>query len=240
MTRNPLDARLAVAHGLLAADRPADAAALCREMLAGGPADDRVSLLLGLAEQRRGELPAARQVLAALVARRPDFAAGWSAYGQLLAELDQPDDAELALRLALSLAPDQPAHQLTLARLLAARQRTEEAAELAMAAALRQPDDVAGLEFLAAVLATIGRLDDAREIADRALRMAPDSPLAQAVVQRHRDAQQPDRFFGAGLNADFGVFLATTQPAGPPSWLEIAELRDGAFTVVPLPGHQEP
>ena len=152
--------------------------------------DDRARAEAALAEAweaaGRGALDAAREAFARAMLADSGFAPGWGGLGVVLGRMNRLDDAEAALRMAGSLAPDDAEYLFRLAEVLGARMAYGEAVELAMAAAHRRPEHVAGLELLADLLFAVRRYDDARAIAEHALRLDPRSAAARDLIRRHQ------------------------------------------------------
>ncbi|HEY7378300.1 MAG TPA: tetratricopeptide repeat protein, partial [Steroidobacteraceae bacterium] len=90
---------------LLASD-PASAAEQATEILKVVPEHPHAALLLGVARRRMGEVPAAVEILSALVAKHPNAAAAHYELGLALGADHKGDAAVAALRRALELKPD--------------------------------------------------------------------------------------------------------------------------------------
>ena len=86
------------------------------------------------------------------------------------------DEAEVAARKAVDLAPEDAHYHDTLARLLGQAGRLEEAE----AAVELAPDNASYHDTLARVLRRTGGLDEAEAAARRAVRLAPNNAISKA------------------------------------------------------------
>jgi tetratricopeptide (TPR) repeat protein len=135
---NSADARFHLAE-FLTRDEPAEALALFRGLDAERP--DRPEVRLGMAKAHRqlGNHAAAAEVLAPLLAARPDDSDVISEAGTLALDRGRADEAEDLLRRAVSKAPERRTPNVQLLRCLQERGKTAEAD--AQRARVKQIDD---------------------------------------------------------------------------------------------------
>jgi len=151
--------RSAVGH--LTASRFAQAAELCRPLLAGDPADSDARFLLGLAEGALGREDEAIGHLTAVVGARPDHLDAHRELALLLQARGRPREAEAAFRAALRSAPQDVGALCAYGRLLFAENRAEEAIAQAEAALAIQPNLPEAHNLLGVALAGLGRMEPA-------------------------------------------------------------------------------
>jgi protein O-GlcNAc transferase len=101
-------------------------------------------------------------------------AAVWFNYGNLLTELQQPEEAERAFRRALEIDPELHPALSHLARLLDGLGRAEEAVALHRRAIAIEPRNAVSLRGLGKLLYEQGKLAEAEGLYRRALELTPD------------------------------------------------------------------
>ena len=104
MAEAAVAARLMRAAALMESD-PVAAARDAAQILSEHPGDPQAALLLGTAQRRAGDLPAAERVFAQLAAAQPDNAAIQFELGRVLAALGRDAEARAPLQRAVERAP---------------------------------------------------------------------------------------------------------------------------------------
>jgi predicted Zn-dependent protease len=217
ITPRDRSARLEYAATLRELQRPEEAEAVYRALLADEPGAFHALLGLGLCARLRRDLPAAARHLAAAVAAAPRDRSARLEYAATLRELQRPEEAEAVYRALLA---DEPGlFQALLGLGLCARLRNDRAAALArfQAAAEAMPGAAAAWLEILTEYGDAGRLDEARGIAGRLLERDP--ALAQGWLGLGRvERQAGDR--AAALEAFRQGF--TRCPGQPHFLLEMA------------------
>lgn len=177
----------AQATGHHAAGRLGEAAAAYRHVLALDPTHPDTLHLLGVIAYQTGRADEAIPLMRDAVAhgRRRGVAAGplasyLSNLGSALQQAGMADQAVVALRQSLALAPNTPGTHANLANALKDTGALEEAVQAAQAALALRPDFPNALNTLGSIELTRGHLGEAIAAFRRALELAPDSPLPLA------------------------------------------------------------
>ena len=164
--------------------RPAGAVALLQSWLTHANDDVTAWALLAAAHSEAGDWPAAETAARRVVKLRPDVARGWANWGVTLRKLDRPDDAEKALRKALSLDPDSATAKREL-RKLERTPPSADAQDTCPACGERvYPTDTQCLACGADLLAARAELRREAEARERAQAAARDGARRQAVEQQ--------------------------------------------------------
>lgn len=143
-----------------------------------------------------GRVPEAIAAHERLLARQPDYAAGWYNLAYLLHRAQRHEAALVAYRRALDHGIDAPEEvHLNRAAILAEHLARPDEAERELDAALRlNPRHVPALVNLGALHEQRGERERAVDAYERALAIEPEQPLALArlpALQRPRDAADP-------------------------------------------------
>lgn len=174
---------------------------------------------------RSGELEQAAAQCRAVLADAPGHAGALNLLGCISFRDRQPQEAELAYRKAIEVAPGCATLHLNLGRVLAATGRTAPAVESLRRAVALRPASPDGLVALAQALLARAELDEAETVARRSLELAPARADAHrllgsvlcaagrpheallafeaALAQRPDDALALDRL--AGVQRDLGL-----------------------------------
>jgi len=177
---------LNVARALLAAGEAAKAATFLEGWVKSRPNDLPALKALAEAQFRAGQLPAARQSYARVVAAAPDDAVALNNYANLLLQLNDPGAQEQAEK-ALKLAPDNPAFADTLGWILVQKGQMDSGLRYLRDARLRGPENGEIRFHLAFALAKTGRTAEAREELAAALKAPVRVENNAAVAQLKRD-----------------------------------------------------
>ena len=128
---------------------------------------------------KRKQLPQALRRVDALLNYMPVHAEALQLRAALLSDADEPEEAELAARRALALAPDNGDAALALANVLKAQVRSEEALAMFAQAAQNNPTDKdAAPVAQAALLGELGRMQEAQTLLRQVLDLMPRSASA--------------------------------------------------------------
>jgi len=167
----PLNLDEAVQH--FAANRAAEAEALCRQIVRTHPRNSAALHLLGLAVHRQGQPAEALAYLRKAVAAKPDYPEAWSNLGAVLVEMQQRDEAVAAFGRAVALNPGLFEIHVRMGSLLLSLNRPQEAVTAYRAAILLRPDSAEQYFNLALALQAQAQLDLAEEAFQTALRLNP-------------------------------------------------------------------
>lgn len=115
----------------------------------------------------------------------------WAGLGEAYFAADKPDSAEIALRRAVELAPEQPRQRFNLANVLEISGRTQEAGEQFARYVQLAPDDAMGHLNFGIHLEKRGEY--ARALAEATRALAIDSTLTPALLTRARSLEQLGR-----------------------------------------------
>lgn len=177
-----LAANLGIAHERLG---HLDEAIICLKRAAAlAPLDRKIKFAVARALKSRGDLAEARAIMEALVLDEPGNARAHLQLGTIDLALRRFPSAEVALRRALELAPDDPEALRNVSALLLERGCFDEALNLAQRAYLRAPLDIAGLSHLAHCLAGAGLWSEAETTCRRLLASAPMHLGAREALAR--------------------------------------------------------
>lgn len=171
---------LRTAANHLKADRFANAADLCRSMLAAHQDDTDARFLLGLAVGALGEIAPAIDHLRKVARARPDHPDVHRELARLLQSVGKRMEAETAFREALRVSPKDAATLCAFGRFLLEQGRADEAAQRAEAALAIRPNFSPAHNLLGVALADLGRMDEAVEQLRRAIASDPANASALA------------------------------------------------------------
>ena len=171
----PLDASQANSRAaqLIAANRLAEAEALCRQVLTAAPNDSIALNLLSVIATRTGRLPQAIELIRGAVAANPTKAEFQFNLSQALMASGAMAEAESALREAVRLAPEFAPARQNLGAVLAQQNKLPEAEEHLRAAIALRPKDPGTYVNLGRVLRWQQRLDEAIECYRKAIEVDP-------------------------------------------------------------------
>jgi tetratricopeptide (TPR) repeat protein len=149
--------------------------------------------LRALILQAFGKLPEARDTLVGLVELAPNFAQAWNAYGNLLDDLGEREDAVAALQKATALAPENNDFLINLG-IVATNAGRLEVAEDALGRAIRAAPAVGrGWAALAALERQRGKRDTAAELYRRAIEAdSADMRSRHNLATLLREADEPE------------------------------------------------
>lgn len=158
--------------------RPAEAAKLCQQIIAGDPDDADIWCVLGVAQSAVGEPAQAEASHRQALRLRPAFVDAWNNLGNTLVTQGKLDEAIAAYQEALRLRPDYPEAHNNLGAAFRHQGRWEEAAERYRQALRLRPNYVDAHNNLGDALQGLGKLEDARACYERALQLRPTYPEA--------------------------------------------------------------
>lgn len=153
---------LALARAHLAAGEAAKAATFLQGWVKARPNDLQAQRALAETQFRAGQLPAARESYAKVVAAQPDDAATLNNYANLLQQLKDPAAQEAAER-ALKLSPGNPSYTDTLGWILVQKGQVDAGLRHLREARLRNPENGEIRFHLAYALSKTGRTAEAKE-----------------------------------------------------------------------------
>ena len=168
------------AHALAQAGDLAQAAKLCRSVLARAPAHVYALFMLGTIESQFGQYDEAATHLALAVKLSPQTAEILGSYGNVLLELKRYAEAIEVLSRAIRLQPQDQNALLYRGLALAQSGRPEDALKDFDRILLMAPQSVFALHNRANVLLQLDRHGDARRNVEAVLRIAPDHVPAMA------------------------------------------------------------
>ncbi len=188
-------ATIAQAIALHQQGRSAEAASVCREVLAREPRNSEAMHLLGVAAATLGDVPQALALIGAAVQLQPANAAMQTNLGSALAQAGRHAEAVSCYDRALALEPQLVVAHRGRATALLHMGRIEEAVASFNEALRLAPDDDRALNGFGVLLARVGRREEARQCLERALAINPRSidahhnlALLESVLGRHREA----------------------------------------------------
>ena len=204
-----------LAVALLDQDKPGESIAILRPLLGRAPDFIEARVDLARALRRQGLGSQAREEVRRVLEKQPHHTRAWLAYGDVLVELGQYDDARIAFERARFTDP-QRAHieEATTALLADDRRKSEDI----FRAILRQdPAHVAALCGLAALSLAADRAQDAERLLRHALRQCAYLPLAYRGLAPALIAQ------GRLAEAEAATqHLVRIEPQSPQSWVTVA------------------
>lgn len=171
--------REALAQAYATAQRHAEAAQICRDLLAEDASSSDLWFALGSALQAQGAFDEAAGAWRAVVDREPQRADALNNLGNCLRLLGESTQAEAAYRRALTVQPDDANALTNLGTLLHAEGRDEEALVSLRAALAAAPDSSTPMINLGMLLTHLGQPDEAASVLERAVAREPD--LAHAA-----------------------------------------------------------
>lgn len=142
-----------------------------------------------IALARQGRFAEAETILLRLAARHPDEPAIHYNLGNLLNDLQRPQQAEHSFRAALALAPADADARLGLGVALHRQSRFEEAEALYRACIAARPEAVPPHLNLVSLLIDAGRFAEAETAAEKLASLAPDDPRAHRFLGAARGHQ---------------------------------------------------
>jgi len=188
-------ATVAQALALQQQGRFAEAAALCRQVLAREPRNSDAMHLLGLAAATAGDVPQALALLGAAVQLQPGNAAMHANLGSALAQAGRHLEAVGCYDRALALQPQLVAAHLDRGTALMHSGRLDEAVAGFLQALRLAPEDDRGHNGLGVTLVRAGRTAEARQHLERAVALNPNNldahhnlALLESAAGRHREA----------------------------------------------------
>ncbi|HVN99649.1 MAG TPA: sulfotransferase [Steroidobacteraceae bacterium] len=162
-----------------------------------------------------GRTAEAREQVRAVLAQHPHLALAWLAYGDVLVDLQQYDDARIAFERARQCDPERASIEAATAAMLAGDRRAAE--ELFRQILRRDPGHAAALCGLGALSLAADVPADAERLLRHALRQSAHLPLAwrglgPALLSLGRLAEA----------AAAAQYLRTIEPDNPQSWIATA------------------
>lgn len=202
---------------------PERARPLIRRLLEAAPAHPDGLTLLGMVEQRAGNIPAALDAFGRALGADPDNPARLGNHAIALKAAGRPNEAITALERSLGLRPGAPAALNNLGSCLLAADRAREAeAPLRQALGVKR-DYPEAWNNLGVSLARQGRAEEAAAAYDEALRLRPD--YVEAAINR------VEALVAAGRSADaeaFGADICRRHPTNARAANVLAGLLDKA------------
>ena len=190
----------ALAH--LHAGEDAEAANLYRGVLGREPDHSEALHLLGLAEQRLGELDAALLHIAKAVESAPDVGLYRLNLGVLLTEAGRPVDAVAMLRSALDQDDSMIEAHYALGNALAAADDLPGALASFRRSAVLQPDHSQTFNNIGLILREMGEIEEAIDHLERAVQTtSPFPPAFSNLCAAYTDAGRLKEAVSAGRNA---------------------------------------
>lgn len=190
---DPLDGAIALHQQ----EQFAEARQAYQTILATNPLNAAAQHYLGLLEHQCGHCVLALKHLKAAVESSEAQPFYWVNLGNLLKDLQKPQEAEHAYQRALALEPDDPLALYNLGHLYQLYGRWPEAAAIFRQAVTAQTNFVAGWQKLAAMELRNNRHEQALAAAKQAVRLAPDQAagwfhLADALgrIERWAESEQ--------------------------------------------------
>jgi tetratricopeptide (TPR) repeat protein len=204
-----------LAVALLDQDRPRESIAILRSLLDHAPdfIDARVDLARAL--RREGLAVEAREQVRRVLEKDPHHTRAWLAYGDVLVELGQYDDAGIAFERARVTDPHRAAIETASAALTAGDRRESE--RIFRGIVQQDPSHPAALCGLAALALEADRPADAERLLRHALRQSAHLPLA------HRGLAPALIALGRLTEADAVTrHLTRMEPRSPQTWVTVA------------------
>jgi predicted O-linked N-acetylglucosamine transferase (SPINDLY family) len=168
-----IDEALGLARGHLLARRLADAASVCRAILAAAPANAEAHRLLGSVAYYAGNAGEAETLLRHAVALNPQQPEYHENHSAVLLALRRYGEAESAARQALALRPDFAEGLFRLANALHEQGRMEEAERAYQQSLEVQPQNAEAENNRASALMALGRAAEAEAACRRGLALWP-------------------------------------------------------------------
>jgi protein O-GlcNAc transferase len=165
----------------LAAGRPGHARAMWSYAVDIRPDYEAAVLGLALLDRTQG-LPTARERYARVLELDPDDVEARRAYGELLSEAGQLDEAQVELERVVAVVPGDLRARRALALVLAARRAGGELADELGEIVRLDPEDVDARLELGAAYAAIGKVDAALQTYEEVLRRRPKNAAALKIA----------------------------------------------------------
>jgi tetratricopeptide (TPR) repeat protein len=200
---------------LLDQSRIEESVAMLERVLASAPDFAEARIDLARAERRRGHAAEAREQVRRVLGEFPHHHRAWLAYGDVLVDLGQYDDARLAFERARLTDPERARIEEATAALLEDDRRRSE--ELFRAVLTRNPSHAAALCGVAALSLAADRPRDAERLLRHALRQSEHLPLA------YRGLAPALLGLGRLIEAEAATrYLARIEPKSPQTWVTAA------------------
>jgi tetratricopeptide (TPR) repeat protein len=200
---------------LLDQDRVAESIATLEQLLARAADFAEARVDLARAYRRAGRGSQARSEVRRVLEREPHHHRAWLAYGDVLVELGQYEDARIAFERARLTDPQRAQIEEATTALLADERRKPE--DIFRAILRQDPSHVAALCGLAALSLAADRAQDAERLLRHALRQSAYLPLAYRGLAPALIAQ------GRLAEADAATqHLVQIEPQSPQSWVTVA------------------
>jgi len=202
--------RIARALTLHQQGRAAEAAAVCREVLAREPRNSEALHLLGLSAATLGDVRQALALIGAAVQLQPGNAAMQTNLGSALAQAGRHADAVSCYERALALEPQLVAAHRGRGSALMHLGRMEPALASFNEALRLAPEDDRALNGLGVLLTQVGRHEEARQCLERAVALNPEN------VEAHHNLALFESFLGRPREALASIERAIAlQPQNP-------------------------
>jgi tetratricopeptide (TPR) repeat protein len=200
---------------LLDQSRIEDSIAMLERAIGSAPGFTEARVDLARAWRRAGRAMEARQQVRAVLEQYPHHHRGWLAYGDVLVDLGQYEDARIAFERARLTDPERASIEEATAALLADDRRRSE--ELFREILRRDPSHAAALCGLAALSLAADVPRDAERLLRHALKQSEHLPLAYrglaptlSGLGRLNEAEEATRY------------LARIEPQSPQTWVTAA------------------
>jgi len=210
-----LNSRWLLGIALLDQGRMADAIATFESVLRAAPGFLNARVDLSRAYRSAGRVAEAREQLRSVLEQRSQHALAWLAYGDVLVDLQQYDDARTAFERARQCDPERARIEAATQALLAEDRRRAEG--LFREVLQKDPSHASALCGLATLSLAADVPGDAERLLRHALRQSPHLPLAWRglgpallALGRLAEAEQAARY------------LRIIEPENPQSWIATA------------------
>jgi tetratricopeptide (TPR) repeat protein len=168
------DRAIQIANQYQRSGRPAEAWAVCRQLLAQQPDHADALHLLGILSAQASELDTAVSLIGRAIQVRPVFPQAWSNLGCVLVNQGRFEEAIAAYSRVVQLCPTDAAAHYGLGRVLREHGRLDEAITAFAQAAQLKPNDAEAHLQLGITLRSKGRLDEAIAAYRRAIALKFD------------------------------------------------------------------
>ena len=207
--------RWLLAVALLDQDKPADSIGILKSLLDHDPDFPEARVDLARALRRQGRAPEAREEVRRVLEKEPHHTRGWLAYGDVLVDLGQYEDARIAFERARLTDPYRARIEEATAALTAGDRRKSE--DIFREILRADPSHIGALCGLAALSLAADVPEDAERLLRHALAQSAHAPLAW------RGLGEALMALGRLAEADSAARHATqVEPDNPYTWITVA------------------